>query len=85
MPSLSFKESILSAVQNDSSKLAITANKDKSFQCSESLNITLNSKESVTVFINKIKVQPFGDSFGKGKKEQALLARKLLNLRHYWL
>jgi len=66
MPFLSFKEIIVSAVQNDSSKLAIAANKGKSFQCSESLSIALNSKESVTVTVNKIKVQPFGGRFGEG-------------------
>ena len=63
-----FEESTVSAVQNDSSKLGITANKEKSFQCSKSLDIVLNGKESVTVTINKIKVQPFGESFGEGKK-----------------
>jgi len=80
MPFLSFKEIIVSAVQNDSSKLAIAANKGKSFQCSESLGIALNSKESVTVTVNKIKVQPFGGSFGEGKNAQVVLARKLLNI-----
>ena len=69
MPSLPLEESIVSAVQNDSNKLLpIAANKKKSFQCSESLKITLNSKEQVTVTVNKIHVQPFGDSFGEGKK-----------------
>lgn len=68
MPSLPFKESSVSAVQNDSSKLMITANKKKSFKCSEYLEITLNSNVQVTVTVNKIQVQPFGDSFGEGKK-----------------
>ncbi|XP_020624395.1 lysosome-associated membrane glycoprotein 1-like [Orbicella faveolata] len=58
-------ETNVSAVQNDSSKLVITANKEKSFQCSKSLDIALKSKEPVTVTMKKIKVQPFGDSFGK--------------------
>ena len=68
MPSPPFEESIISAVQNDSSKLAIAANKKKSYQCSNSLRITLNGKEQVTVIVNKIKVQPFGVSFGEGRK-----------------
>lgn len=68
MPFLPLKETNVSAVQNDSSKLVITANKEKSFQCSKSLDIALKSKEPVTVTMKKIKVQPFGDSFGKGKK-----------------
>lgn len=58
-------ESTISAVQNDSSKLAIAANKGKSFQCSKSLHIALNGKEAVTVTVNKIKVQPFGNSFSE--------------------
>lgn len=68
MPSPPFEESTISAVQNDSSKLAIVANKGKSFQCSKSLHIALNGKEAVTVTVNKIKVQPFGNSFSEGKK-----------------
>lgn len=68
MPSPPFEESTISAVQNDSSKLAIVANKGKSFQCSKSLRIALNGKEAVTVTVNKIKVQPFGNSFSEGKK-----------------
>lgn len=67
MPSPPFEESIISAAQNDSSKLAIGANKGKSFQCSKNLHIVLNGKEPVTVTVNKIKVQPFGHSFGEGK------------------
>lgn len=68
MPTPPFEESTISAVQNDSSKLAIAANKGKSFQCSKSLRIALNGKEAVTVTVNKIKVQPFGNSFSEGKK-----------------
>ena len=68
MPSNLFEESMVSAMQNDSSKLMITASKEKSFECSEGLKIALKSKEQVTVTMNKIQVQPFGDSFGEGKK-----------------
>lgn len=53
-------------MQNDSSKLMITAKKDNSFECSSNLKIALNSKEQATVTMNKIQVQPFGDSFGEG-------------------
>ena len=79
VPSNLFEESIVSAMQNDSSKLMITAKKDKSFECSSNLKIALNSKEQATVTMNKIQVQPFGDSFGEG----TLLGRDWTKIRQY--
>ncbi|XP_027053758.1 lysosome-associated membrane glycoprotein 1-like [Pocillopora damicornis] len=55
----------VSAAQNNSEKLMMTAAKEKSFKCSESLDITLEGKSKVTVSIKKIKVQPFGSDFGE--------------------
>lgn len=57
----------MSAAQNNSEKLMMTAAKEKSFKCSESLDITLEGKSKVTVSIKKIKVQPFGSDFGEGR------------------
>lgn len=57
----------MSAAQNNSEKLMMTATKEKSFKCSESLDITLEGKSKVTVSIKKIKVQPFGSDFGEGR------------------
>ena len=57
----------MSAAQSDSGKLMITAKKEKSFKCSESLDITLEGNVKVTVNVKKIQVQPFGGDFGEGK------------------
>lgn len=62
-----YEELKVSAAQNNSEKLMMTATKEKSFKCSESLDITLEGKSKVTVSIKKIKVQPFGSDFGEGR------------------
>lgn len=59
---------VVSAVQNDSSKLIITASKEKSYKCADSQDIVLNGNVKVTVTMKKIQVQPFGSEFGDGKK-----------------
>ncbi|XP_078379146.1 lysosome-associated membrane glycoprotein 1-like isoform X2 [Oculina patagonica] len=55
---------VVSAVQNDSSKLVITASKEKSYKCVDSLDIVLNGNVKVTVTMKQIQVQPFGSEFG---------------------
>ena len=59
---------VVTAAQSDSSKLIITASKEKSYKCSESRDIVLNGKVKVTVTVKKIQVQPFGSNFGDGKR-----------------
>lgn len=41
--------------------------KEKSFKCSESLDIIFEGKSKVIVSIKKIKVQLFGSDFGEGR------------------
>lgn len=55
----------VSAAQTNPVKLMMTAAKEKSFKCSEILDIPLEGKNVVTVSIKKIEVQPFGGDFGE--------------------
>lgn len=62
---ISGRELKVNAAQNNPVKLMITATKDKSFNCSENLDIPLEGENEVSVSIKKIEVQPFGGDFGE--------------------
>ena len=61
-----FLEKEVSAWQNDSSILKMTANSGKSFKCDQDQDIPLQGGSKVTVKIKQIQLQPFGSD---GKKE----------------
>lgn len=61
-----FLEKEVSAWQNDSSILKMTATSGKSFKCDQDQVIPLQAANKVTVNITQIQLQPFGSD---GKKE----------------
>ena len=67
-----FLEKEVSAWQNDTSILKMTATSGKSFKCDQHLDIPLKAenKVTVTVMIKQIHLQPFGSDdkkeFGEG-------------------
>ena len=65
-----FSEKEVSAWQNDTSILKMTATSGKSFKCDQHLDIPLKAENKVKVMIKQIHLQPFSSDakkeFGEG-------------------